>query len=143
MTDAEIEVGLDELEDAWSNEGWAERIVEAAAFRHLAHSPRCVGFTIFSSGRAACFAHECGWAISGRIDDAGERRGALFGLTALGTIGLAIEAATHNATTTIAIEAATEAEAIQLALAKFRERYPTAEIAESVIRWVPGEDDLS
>jgi hypothetical protein len=87
-----IENGLLELaREAWSHDDWAFDLVVAASFRHAMANVECVGFTITSAGRAVC--GNCGWAVSGRLDDAGEERSARFALCALARIGEAVAVA--------------------------------------------------
>jgi hypothetical protein len=86
-----VDAGLSELEQFGIADDWADRLVEATAFRHIARSPECRGYTIVSSGRSLC--GNCEWQLSGRMSDAGELRSARFALAALATIGLAVEAA--------------------------------------------------
>lgn len=82
---AKISAALEELELAAARGQWAERLVELAAFAHVAYSKVCTGFTMVGSGRALC--GNCEWQLSGRMDDAGEERSARFGLFVLGCFG--------------------------------------------------------
>lgn len=136
-----IEIALDELEEYGAGDDWADRIVEACAFRHIEASPRCRGYCMFGAGRALCGL--CEWQLSGRLDDRGEARSARFAMCALATFGLAIAAAGDNITTTVQVEAATEGEAMIKAIAKLREQYPDAEIDDITMKRVLDEDDLS
>lgn len=81
-----VEQGLDEI-DMLVADNWAECIVEAEAFRHIADHPACLGYCMASSGCAVC--GNCDWQLSGRMDDVGEARSARFAFAALATIGLA------------------------------------------------------
>lgn len=83
-----VDAALDELEEVWTVDNWAESIVQSMAFRHIARSPSCRGWTTFTAGRVFC--GECGWALSGRLDDAGSERSARFAIAALATIGSAV-----------------------------------------------------
>ncbi len=80
-----IEIGLEELEAAAARTQWAERLVELAAFMHVAADRDHAGYTVVGSGRALC--GMCEWSMSGRLSDAGEQRSARFALFALGAIG--------------------------------------------------------
>lgn len=90
-----VDAALDELEEVWNGDNWAESIVQSMAFRHIARSPSCRGWTTFTAGRVFCGV--CGWALSGRLDDAGSARSGRFALAALATIGSAIAWATEPA----------------------------------------------
>jgi hypothetical protein len=68
---------------------WAEAIVQDAAFRHVARSRLCRGYTMSTSGRAWC--GSCSWCLSGRPQDAATRGGARFAQAALGRVGEAME----------------------------------------------------
>lgn len=136
-----VERALAELEEYGAGDDWATHVVEAAGFTHIAMSPACVGWCIIGSGRALCGL--CEWQLSGRLDDVGEQRSARFALFALAMIGAAIAAAGENATTRIEVEAATEGEAMQKAIAKLREQYPDAEISSIEMRRILEDEDLS
>lgn len=64
---------------------WAERLVLAAAFMHVAFSASCTGYAIASSGRSSC--GRCAWRLSGRLRDVGDESSARFALFALAMIG--------------------------------------------------------
>lgn len=83
-----VEAGLAELAEYGVNDSWAAALVESAAFYHLAGNAPCIGYTSASSGRALC--GNCGWQLSGRLDDRGEERSARFVLFALAAIGEAV-----------------------------------------------------
>lgn len=82
---SDVELGLEELEHAAAREQWAERLVELAAFSHVAFSKVCTGYTMVGGGRAVC--GNCDWQLSGRMSDVGEERSAFFALFVLGVIG--------------------------------------------------------
>ena len=67
---------------------WAEVLVQAAAFAHVRGSPRCRGYTTWSSGRAGC--GSCGWGMSARIAEVGTTGSARFGQAAIARVGQAI-----------------------------------------------------
>lgn len=86
MIDEDDEVAELEL----PRDDWAYDVVLAAAFRHVRDDAACVGAATVTTGRARC---ACGWQLSGRMSDRGERSSARFAMCALATIGLAIAVA--------------------------------------------------
>lgn len=67
---------------------WAEALLQAAGFAHVAASPGCRGYTMASSGRAWCGC--CGWGMSARMHDAGGVGSALFALAAIARVGQSV-----------------------------------------------------
>jgi hypothetical protein len=73
------------------HDDWAFDIVVAAAWHHQLNCAGCAGWAMTSAGRAWC--GKCGWALSGRMEDAGQTRSGAFALCALGRIGQAFQVA--------------------------------------------------
>jgi hypothetical protein len=69
-------------------DGWAEVLVQVAAFAHVRVSPGCRGFTAWSSGRTGC--GHCGWGMSARMADVGTVSSARFTQAAIARVGQAI-----------------------------------------------------
>jgi hypothetical protein len=74
--------------DVYLRDDWAELLVQLAAFAYIRVSPDCRGYTMWSSGRAGC--GYCGWGMSARMADVGERGSARFAQAAIARVGQAI-----------------------------------------------------
>ena len=71
-------------------DGWAEMLLQLAAFAHVRVSPSCRGYTIWSAGRTVCGRGRCGWSMSARVDDVGTFGSARFAQAAIARVGHAI-----------------------------------------------------
>lgn len=88
MLESRVEAGLAELVAVTGNNEWARELVQTSAWMHLDASPVCLGYVMTTNGRAFC--GRCTWALSGRLEDAGEQRSARFALFVLAWIGLIV-----------------------------------------------------